>query len=290
MARDYSKYNVDGLGAKLNKRKLVLKIVHDYVQKNNPSYDQLKKVFPDDLQGSKGMIRNVGSDQYDANRFFFNDQIQVNGQTCVVSNQWGTENTQRFIDYATNLGYSIEKVEIEKSNITKSSSQNLSVDIELRRDNQELICTVKNFNVNREKSEIKNMYDALLNNFNSGDMTSLITYHLFKDFIREIYHEFLTNSHPSGDEYGYTIEDMKQDDFDWWEICPHLVVTRIGEIDLNPIVNFDEDDEDMLNKCCSMLDINEDDKDDCEDYISDYMSDSRFSVDDDLFKEVMEEL
>ena len=39
-----------------------------------------------------------------------------------------------------------------------------------------------------------------------------------------------------------------------------------------------------------MLDINEDDKDDCEDYIDDYMSDARFSVDQDLFKEVMQEL
>jgi hypothetical protein len=134
------------------------------------------------------------------------------------------------------------------------------------------------------------MYDALLDNFDSGDMTSLITYHVFEEFTREIYHEFLTNSHPSDDEYAITIEDMKQDDFDWWEICPHLVATRIGEIDLNPIVNFDEDDENMLNKCCEMLDINEDDKDDCEDYISDYMVDSRFRVDDDLFKEVIEEL
>ena len=290
MARDYSKYNVSGLGEKFNKRQLVLKIVQDYVQKNNPSYDQLKKVFPDDLQGSKGMIRNVGSDKYDANRFFYNDQIKVNDQTCVVSNQWGTENTQRFIDYATNLGYSIEKVELEKSNITKSSSQNLSVDIELRRDNQELICSIKNFKVNREGSEIKNMYDSLLDNFYSGDFSTLTTYHLFEKFEREIYHEFLINSHPSGDEYGITIEDMKQDDFDWWEICPHLVVTRIGEIDLNPIVNLDEDDEVMLNKCCEMLEINEDDKDDWEDYISDYMSDSRFSVTDDLFKEVNEEL
>ena len=77
MARDYSKYNVDGVGEKLNKRKLVLKIVQDYVEKNNPSYVQLKKMFPDDLQGSKGMIRNVGSDKYDANRFFYNDQIKV---------------------------------------------------------------------------------------------------------------------------------------------------------------------------------------------------------------------
>jgi hypothetical protein len=183
----------------------------------------------------------------------------------------------------------LKKVDTEKSKMTKPQNQGLSVDIELRKGNQELICTINNFDVNREDSEVKNMYDALLDNFHSDDFYTLTHYHLFKDFIREIYLEFLTNSHPSGDEYGITIEDMKQDDFDWWENDPILVVTRIGEIDLSPIVNFDEDNEDMLNKCCEMLDINEDDKDDCEDYITDYMSDSRFSVDDDLFKEVNEE-
>ena len=178
---------------------------------------------------------------------------------------------------------------------TNQSSQDLSVDIELRKGNQELICTINNFNVNRENSEVKNMYDSLLENFYSDDFYTLTHYHLFKDFIKEIYHEFLTNSHPAEphrtiDEYGYTIEDMKQDDFDWWENDPILVVTRIGEIDLNPIVNFDQDNEEMLNKCCEMLDINEDDKDDCEDYVDDYMSDSRFSVDQELFKEVIAEL
>ena len=177
----------------------------------------------------------------------------------------------------------------------KPLSKDLSVDIELRKGNQELICTIKNFDVNREDSEVKNMYDALLDNFHSNDFYTLTHYHLFKDFIREIYHEFLTNSHPAEpdriiDENGYTIEDMKQDDFDWWQNDPILVVTRIGEIDLNPIVNFDQDDENMLNKCCEMLDINEDDKDRCEDYVDDYMSDSRFSVDEDLFKEVNNEL
>ena len=173
---------------------------------------------------------------------------------------------------------------------SEPSSQDLSVDIELRKGNQELICTIKNFDVNREDSEVKNMYDALLDHFYSDDFYTLTHYHLFEDFIREIYHEFLTNSHPSDDEYGYTIEDMKQDDFDWWDNDPILVVTRIGEIDLRAIVNFDGDDESIVNKCCAMLDINEDDKDRCEDYVDDYMSDARFSVDEDLFKEVMQEL
>ena len=214
------------------------------------------------------------------------------GVEVVVSNQWGSKNIDAFLSLAKKLKYKITFVEQLSSASANSepSSQDLSVDIELRKGNQELICTIKDFNVNRENSEIKNMYDALLDNFYSDDFITLTHYHLFEEFIREIYHEFLTNSYPSGDEYGYTIEDMKQDGFDWWENDPILVVTRIGEIDLSPIVNFDEDDEDILNKCCEMLDINEDDKDDCEDYITDYMSDSRFSVDEDLFKEVMQEL
>ena len=237
----------------------------------------------------------------------FNTKIPLKikfGVEVVVSNQWGSKNMDAFLSLAKKLKYkvsmeqseivekdnSIEKVDTEKSKMTKPSSKDLSVDIELRKGNQELICTIKNFDVNREDSEVKNMYDALLDNFYSDDFITLTNYHLFKEFIREIYHEFLTNSYPSGDEYGYTIEDMKQDGFDWWENDPILVVTRIGEIDLSPIVNFDEDDEILLNMCCEMLDINEDDKDDCEDYIVDYMSDSRFSVDEDLFKEVMQEL
>ena len=35
MARDYSKYNVKGVGENLNKRQLVFEIVKDYVEKNN---------------------------------------------------------------------------------------------------------------------------------------------------------------------------------------------------------------------------------------------------------------
>jgi len=38
MARDYTKYTVEGLGEDLNKRKLVFTVVKDYVEKNNPTF------------------------------------------------------------------------------------------------------------------------------------------------------------------------------------------------------------------------------------------------------------
>ena len=36
MARDYTKYNVKGLGENFNKRQLVFEIVKDYVKRINP--------------------------------------------------------------------------------------------------------------------------------------------------------------------------------------------------------------------------------------------------------------
>mgnify|MGYP001189744730 CR=1 FL=1 len=81
----------------------------------------------------------------------------------------------------------------------------------------------------------------------------------------ELYQEFLTNSHPSGSEFGITINEMKQKEFDWWDNSPHLVITWIWDIDLNATVNLDEDDKNMFIKCCAMLDISKDNKDSWED-------------------------
>ena len=57
MARDYTKYNVEGLGENFNKRKLVFTIVKDWIEKNNPSLEELQNAFPDELQGKKGIVR-----------------------------------------------------------------------------------------------------------------------------------------------------------------------------------------------------------------------------------------
>jgi len=59
MARDYTKYNVEGLGENFNKRKLVFTIVKDWIEKNNPSLEELQNAFPDELQGKKGVEKNL---------------------------------------------------------------------------------------------------------------------------------------------------------------------------------------------------------------------------------------
>ena len=106
MAKNYTKYTVEGLGEKENKRKLVYEIVKDYAAKNNPSFEELKKVFPDEIQGSKGFIRKE-SEVKDPKRFNMREPISIkNGMHVVVTNQWG-ENIANFLAAAEKLGYEI---------------------------------------------------------------------------------------------------------------------------------------------------------------------------------------
>ncbi len=115
MARDYTKYNVQGLGENLNKRQLVYAIVKDYIEKNNPSLETLLSIFPDELQGSKGVIKKE-SEVDDPKRFNMKEPLKIkNGMHVVVSNQWG-DNLPGFIDVAEKMGYLIFKSEYQNDN------------------------------------------------------------------------------------------------------------------------------------------------------------------------------
>jgi len=119
MARDYTKYNVEGLGENLNKRKLVFTVVKDYVEKNNPSFEDLQKAFPDEVQGSKGVVAKEAEIK-DPKRYNVKEPLKIkNGAHVVVCNQWG-ENINDFIEVASNLGFSIvshDKLEEEEKSV-----------------------------------------------------------------------------------------------------------------------------------------------------------------------------
>ena len=106
MARDYTKYTVEGLVENLNKRQLVFAIVKDWASKNKSSFEELQKVFPDTIQGSKGLIMKE-SEVKDPKRFNMKEPLSIkNGMHVVVSNQWG-DNISNLIAVAEDLGYSI---------------------------------------------------------------------------------------------------------------------------------------------------------------------------------------
>ena len=107
MARDYTKYTIEGLAENLNKRQLVFNVIKDYIEKNNPTLETLLNVFPDELQGSKGVIKKE-KDVDDAKRFNIKEPLKIkNGMHIVVSNQWGGDNIPSFIEVAQKLDYKI---------------------------------------------------------------------------------------------------------------------------------------------------------------------------------------
>ena len=86
MSRDYTKYNVEGLGENLNKRKLVFTVVKDWASKNNPTLEEIQKAFPNAVQGGKGFIKKV-SEVKDPNRYSMREPLKIkNGMFVVVSN------------------------------------------------------------------------------------------------------------------------------------------------------------------------------------------------------------
>jgi hypothetical protein len=121
MAKDFTKYTLEGIGENLNKRKLVFETVKDYTAKYNPSFEELQKVFPDEIQGSLGFIRKH-SEVKDAKRFNMREPLTIKNEIIVViSNQWG-ENIADFIALAENLGYKISSKVKEDETVIEAPS------------------------------------------------------------------------------------------------------------------------------------------------------------------------
>ena len=112
MARDYTKYKVEGIEGIFGKGKLVLAVVKDYCSKNKCTYDELKSIFPDEVQnGNTGVFGDLESAQKIAKkrpRHYVNDPIEIDGSTIAVSNQWG-DNLPLFLKKASELGYEISE-------------------------------------------------------------------------------------------------------------------------------------------------------------------------------------
>ena len=117
--KDYSKYLFRC--KTLGKGKLVLEVVKAYVTDNpTVTFDELLKVFPDNLQGSKGVVRlfakvsNEDKGIGGTKRYYINDKEKIvltSGEEVVVSDQWGAGNIGNFIDNAiNNLNYDIQKL------------------------------------------------------------------------------------------------------------------------------------------------------------------------------------
>lgn len=112
-SRDYSNYLFNG--NKYAKRRLVLAVITEYVTSKKVTFEELKNIFSDNIQGSTGVIHTLEYVQNrDPRRFFMKyDEILTTSDNVkfVVSNQWGIENIERFIKVARDQGFDITRVE-----------------------------------------------------------------------------------------------------------------------------------------------------------------------------------
>ena len=132
MAKDFTKYSIDGIAHGLGKARLVQKIIEDYSEKNNLNFDDLQTVWFDDLQGGKGVIKKLSDiDSQNERNYYTDSPISLtDGTKIAVCNQWGKDNLSNFILHAGLIGYVIkaEGDETEAEIATeKSSSDNIAL-------------------------------------------------------------------------------------------------------------------------------------------------------------------
>lgn len=108
--KDYTKYIFNG--QKHRKNRLVLAIIKDYVGKNPTiTYDNLKLVFPDTLQGRETFTTETDAKQKRDRRNFIapSELITLSDSTIAVSTQWGKANINPFIEHCKMMNIDIKE-------------------------------------------------------------------------------------------------------------------------------------------------------------------------------------
>ena len=122
------KYQINGIDGVFEAEKLALAVLQDYCSKNECTNNELKEIFPDEVQGDKEYIKqkiggNTGvfdtlveaKDREDY--FALLSPITIKDATIVVSNQWGERNLPLFIEKAEAVGYTISLAAPKESSL-----------------------------------------------------------------------------------------------------------------------------------------------------------------------------
>lgn len=114
--RDMTRYEFNG-EKNLGKGRLALLVVRKYVVENNPTYKELKRIFPDSIVRPYGVVQHLSkarelSPDPKRKRYFLNDEdvIVLNrGQQrkVVVTNQWTPQRFLGLLAVADDLGYQV---------------------------------------------------------------------------------------------------------------------------------------------------------------------------------------
>lgn len=117
-SHDTTKYSIDGGQNFFGKGRFVREVVAKYIAANPKlSFEQLKQIFPSELQGSYGVIKsleelnNMKQERKDLERRYYMDEAQLlcsgDGVRFAVSSQWGKYNFPHILERLKLWGWGV---------------------------------------------------------------------------------------------------------------------------------------------------------------------------------------
>lgn len=114
-SKDYTRYLFHG--DSFNKRKLVLAVIHHWVEVNKPeNISEILKAFPQEIRSGGLFVpeqeaKEIYERQGIYRHFLGDDEVLefIDSTRYAISNQWGKGNIEKFIGQAKKLGYEIEE-------------------------------------------------------------------------------------------------------------------------------------------------------------------------------------
>jgi hypothetical protein len=215
------------------------------------------------------MIR-LTSEKYNANRFSIQHIDLDNGMSCVVSNQWSKENTANFVNKVQELGYVVDLSSVEQPLVTKEETSNqASIIVRVQTDDRDEIATC-HMDWSDCSKNLEDEYSDYLSNPSARGLEGMVNSLTMDDnFVGSLMSQMILGHFESGDKEH--IEAMMSDNYDWYEYIPHMVITKLGELDLDLIYDVADDweqPEEVVEKVCSYLACSEDSYDEAaQDYV-----------------------
>lgn len=267
MAKDYTKYVIEGVAENLGKSKLALAIIENYVNKKSVDFSILNAAFPDECQGGIHGVFRKKEDVKDVKRYYMNTPITlIDGNTIVVSNQWGIDNIPGLIDRANAVGYKVKSVNIIPSISTPELSLADKTEINIAVE----IVSTEEYNTNFAFVNLAlHVNSKLVEGFTSKcDYDTL--YALISEITSNHTADILMEAHNQSG-----LEELLENDFDWFNLDPNIRITEINDINLSALYEL----EIQNNQVAAILGV---DEDEAESRVSDFLQDLRFAVDREL--------
>jgi hypothetical protein len=231
MAKDYTKYVVEGVAENLGKSKLAYAIIENYVSKNSVDFAILNAAFPDECQGGIHGVFRKKEEVKDAKRYYMDKPISLLGGTeIVVSNQWGIDNIPGLIDRANALGYTVKSVNVTSFLSTPGDTLAGKIEINLA---VEIVSTEEYDTNYAYVNLVLNVDCKLVEDFNSKCKYDTL-YALVSEITSNHTEEILMEAHNQAG-----LDELIENDFDWFNLEPLIRITEINDVSLTALYEND---------------------------------------------------